>query len=55
MITPSLEDFKRMASQGTSSPSLRKFTMTWTPLSAFRKIDDGKSSFLLESVEGGEK
>ena len=26
-----------------------------TPISAFRKIDDGKSSFLLESVEGGEK
>ncbi len=26
-----------------------------TPLSLFRKVDDGRSSFLLESVEGGEK
>src|SRR3990172_7111374 len=26
-----------------------------TPVSAFRKIDDGRYSFLLESVEGGEK
>ena len=26
-----------------------------TPVSAFRKVDDGKYSFLLESVEGGEK
>ena len=25
-----------------------------TPVSAFAKIDDGRSSFLLESVEGGE-
>jgi anthranilate synthase component 1 len=26
-----------------------------TPLSLFRKIDDGRTAFLLESVEGGEK
>src|SRR4029079_9903988 len=26
-----------------------------TPVSAFRKIDEGDYSFLLESVEGGEK
>ena len=26
-----------------------------TPVSAFLKIDDGKNSFLLESMEGGEK
>ena len=26
-----------------------------TPVSAFRKIDDGRYSFLLESIEGGEK
>ena len=26
-----------------------------TPLSLFRKIDDGQTAFLLESVEGGEK
>ena len=26
-----------------------------TPLSVFRKLDDGSTSFLLESVEGGER
>ncbi len=56
MITPSLEDFKRMASQGNLIPVFEEIHYDLeTPLSAFRKIDDGKSSFLLESVEGGEK
>ena len=54
MITPSLEDFKRMASQGNLIPVFEEIHYDLeTPLSAFRKIDDGKSSFLLESVEGG--
>src|SRR3972149_165064 len=56
MITPSLEDFKRMAPQGNLIPVFEEIHYDLeTPLSAFRKIDDGKSSFLLESVEGGEK
>ncbi len=56
MITPSLEDFKRMAAQGNLIPVFEEIHYDLeTPLSAFRKIDDGKSSFLLESVEGGEK
>jgi anthranilate synthase component 1 len=56
MITPSLEDFKRMASQGNLIPVFEEIHYDLeTPLSAFRKIDDRKSSFLLESVEGGEK
>ena len=56
MITPSLEDFKSMASQGNLIPVFEEIHYDLeTPLSAFRKIDDGKSSFLLESVEGGEK
>ena len=56
MITPLLEDFKRMASQGNLIPVFEEIHYDLeTPLSAFRKIDDGKSSFLLESVEGGEK
>jgi anthranilate synthase component 1 len=56
MVVPSLKDFKRMADQGNLIPIFEEihFDME-TPLSAFRKIDDGKSSFLLESVEGGEK
>ena len=56
MITPSLEDFKRLASQGNLIPVFEEIHYDLeTPISAFRKIDDGKSSFLLESVEGGEK
>jgi anthranilate synthase component 1 len=56
MITPSLEDFKRMASQGNLIPVFEEIHYDLeTPLSAFRKIDDEKTSFLLESVEGGEK
>ncbi|MFB3885094.1 MAG: hypothetical protein ACE144_07680 [Thermodesulfobacteriota bacterium] len=35
---------------------MRRFNLTWRPPSLpFRKIDSGKFSFLLESVEGGEK
>ena len=56
MISPSLEDFKSMATQGNLIPVCEEIHYDLeTPLSAFRKIDDGKSSFLLESVEGGEK
>jgi anthranilate synthase component 1 len=56
MITPSLEDFKRMACQGNLIPVFEEIHYDLeTPLSAFQKIDDGRSSFLLESVEGGEK
>jgi anthranilate synthase component 1 len=56
MITPSLEDFKKLAAQGNLIPISQEIHYDLeTPISAFRKIDDGKSSFLLESVEGGEK
>ena len=56
MITPSLEDFKRMANQGNLIPIFEEIHYDLeSPISAFRKIDDGKTSFLLESVEGGEK
>ena len=56
MITPSFEDFKKMASQGNLIPIFEEIHFDLeTPLSAFRKIDGGKSSFLLESVEGGGK
>ncbi|MBM4351694.1 MAG: anthranilate synthase component I [Deltaproteobacteria bacterium] len=56
MAIPSLENFKRLASQGNLIPIFEEIHFDWeTPLSAFRKIDDGKFSFLLESAEGGEK
>jgi anthranilate synthase component 1 len=56
MVTPSLEDFKRLANQGNLIPVFEEIHYDLeTPISAFRKIDDGNTSFLLESVEGGEK
>jgi len=56
MVIPSLENFKELASQGNLIPLSEEIHFDWeTPISAFRKIDNGKFSFLLESVEGGEK
>lgn len=56
MVIPTLEDFKRLADQGNLIPVVEEIHFDWeTPISAFRKIDDGIFSFLLESVEGGEK
>ncbi|MBI5969411.1 MAG: anthranilate synthase component I, partial [Deltaproteobacteria bacterium] len=56
MATPSFAEFKRLASQGNLIPVYEEVHFDWeTPISAFRKIGDGKFSFLLESVEGGEK
>jgi anthranilate synthase component 1 len=56
MIRPTLSEFKEKAKQGNLIPVYREILADMeTPVSAFRKIDDGKYSFLLESVEGGEK
>ena len=56
MITPSLAEFRALAKSGRLVPIYREvFADQETPVSAFRKIDDGPYSFLLESVEGGEK
>jgi anthranilate synthase component 1 len=56
MVTPSLEDLKRMTGQGNLIPVFEEVHFDWeTPISAFRKIDQGRFSFLLESAEGGEK
>ena len=56
MLRPSLEEFKRKAKQGNLIPVYREILADMeTPVSAFLKIDDGRHSFLLESVEGGEK
>ncbi|HXY62025.1 MAG TPA: anthranilate synthase component I [Nitrospirota bacterium] len=56
MFQPSLEEFKKKAKQGNLIPVYREILADMeTPVSAFRKIDDGHHSFLLESVEGGEK
>jgi anthranilate synthase component 1 len=56
MAIPTLEDFKRLAHQGNLIPVYEEVHYDWeTPISAFRKIEDGKNAFLLESAEGGEK
>ncbi|HUJ18779.1 MAG TPA: anthranilate synthase component I [Nitrospirota bacterium] len=56
MFQPSLEEFRQKAKKGNLIPVYREILADMeTPVSAFRKIDDGKNSFLLESMEGGEK
>ncbi len=56
MLHPTLEEFKAKAKEGNLIPVYREILADMeTPVSAFRKIDDGRYSFLLESVEGGEK
>ena len=56
MLRTSPEQFETLARQGKHIPVVREILADLdTPLSLFRKIDDGKTAFLLESVEGGEK
>jgi anthranilate synthase component 1 len=56
MIVPTRSEFHALARTGKLVPVYREvFADHETPVSAFRKIDDGPYGFLLESVEGGEK
>jgi anthranilate synthase component 1 len=56
MYSPTLEEFLAHAEEGNLIPVYREIMADMeTPVSAFRKIDDGRTSFLLESIEGGEK
>ena len=56
MYYPSKKEFIELAKRGNVIPVYREISADFdTPLSAFLKIDDGKHSFLFESVEGGEK
>ena len=53
---PTLEEVRGLASQGNVVPIYREVPADLeTPVSAFLKIARGKHSFLLESVEGGER
>jgi anthranilate synthase component 1 len=55
MITPSLDEFLKLAGQGNLIPvTTRILADIETPLSAYRKIRGQGESFLFESVEGGE-
>ena len=56
MIVPTRTEFETLARDGRLVPVYREvFADMDTPVSAFRKVDSGSYSFLLESVEGGEK
>jgi anthranilate synthase component 1 len=56
MYTPTWEEFKQKSSEGNLIPVYRRVLADLeTPVSAFLKIDSGSHSFLLESVEGGDK
>ena len=56
VLRTSSEQFETLAQQGNHIPVVREILADLdTPLSLFRKIDDGRTAFLLESVQGGEK
>lgn len=55
-IFPSFPEFVQLAEQGNIVPVYTEILADMeTPVSAFKKIDRGHWSYLLESVEGGEK
>ena len=56
MYYPDLATFATLTARGNLIPVYREIMADMdTPVSAFKKIDDGRYSFLLESIEGGEK
>jgi len=53
---PDKQEFLRRAQRGNLTPVYREILADMeTPVSAFKKIAEGDYSFLLESVEGGER
>ncbi len=55
-LIPSLEEAKALASQGNTAPLYCEVPADLeTPVSAYLKVARGDFSFLLESVEGGER
>ena len=56
MIYPGRKQFIRLAKKGNLIPVYKEVVADMeTPVSAFMKIDSGRFSYLLESVDGGEK
>ena len=56
MYSPDFASFQAISAQGNLIPVYREIMADLdTPVSAFKKIDDGRYAFLLESIEGGEK
>lgn len=55
-LTPSREDFIALAAKGNVIPVYEEVIAdSETPVSLFRRLNDEAGTFLLESVEGGEK
>ena len=56
MFFPPRDTFYEHAKKGNLIPVYREIMADMdTPVSAFKKLDDGQFSYLLESIEGGEK
>jgi anthranilate synthase component 1 len=56
VLRPAEDEFERLATRGNLIPVVREILADLdTPLSIFRRLDDGRTSFLFESVQGGEK
>lgn len=56
MFFPSPDTFHSLVEKGNLIPVYREIMADMdTPVSAFRKLDDMQFSYLLESIEGGEK
>jgi anthranilate synthase component 1 len=56
LLRPSQDLFEELATRGNLIPVVKEILADHdTPLSLFRRLDDGRTSFLFESVEGGEK
>ena len=56
MHYPDKKEFIKLSKKGNVIPVYREILADFeTPLSAFAKVDEGEFSYLLESVEGGEK
>lgn len=56
MYYPDIKEFRRLAKKGNVIPIYKEISADIeTPVSCFLRIDDGSYSYLLESVEGGER
>ena len=56
MVTPDFDTFAALARQGNIVPIYREVLGDLeTPVLAYKKLAQNSMSFLLESVEGGEK
>jgi len=56
MFSPHIDTFRELCRLGNLIPVYREIMADMdTPVTAFKKLDDNRFSFLLESIEGGEK